>query len=67
MRIAMHSIDAEFSVHDRAAYQRYDVEGRSAADTATTLGITVDQVYQAKSRILRRLSELVAQQVADEE
>ncbi len=29
-------------------------------------GIDVDQVYQAKSRILRRLSELVEVQVRDE-
>lgn len=66
LRMAMRIIDAEHSVHDRAAFQRYAVEGKGVQETASTLGMTVDQVYQAKSRILRRLGELVAQQVAEE-
>lgn len=66
LRLAMRVIEAEFSVHDRAAFQRYAVEGQSVAETAKALGLSVDHVYQAKSRILRRLGELVAQQVAEE-
>ncbi len=66
LRVAMRDIEAEFSVHDRAAFQRYGVEARPAHDVAKELHLTVDQVYQAKSRILRRLGELVARQVADE-
>ena len=66
LRLAMRVIDAEFTVHDRAAFQRYAVEGRPVADVASSLGLSADQVYQAKSRILRRLIALVAQQVAEE-
>jgi DNA-directed RNA polymerase specialized sigma24 family protein len=33
------------------------MEGRKAADVATELGIKVDSVIQAKSRILKRLRE----------
>jgi RNA polymerase sigma-70 factor, ECF subfamily len=66
LRRAMETIDEEFSVQDRAAFQRYGVEGRAADETARTLGISVDQVYQAKSRILRRLGQIVAGQVGEE-
>jgi DNA-directed RNA polymerase specialized sigma24 family protein len=48
------------------AFRRYGVEGVSVAATAEELGLSVDQVYQAKSRIVRRLAELVAEQVAEE-
>ncbi|MFO0826602.1 MAG: sigma-70 family RNA polymerase sigma factor [Phycisphaerales bacterium] len=66
LRMAMRTIDAEFSTHDRAAFDRYAVQGLGVKETASALGLTVDQVYQAKSRIVRRLSELIAEQVADE-
>lgn len=66
LRIAMRTIDQEFNPADRAAFRRYAVEGEPAAETAAALGLSIDQVYQAKSRILRRLGQLVAAQVADE-
>lgn len=66
LRMAMRTIDAEFSAQDRAAFQRYAIEGASAQAVAEALRLSLDQVYQAKSRILRRLGDLVAQQVADE-
>lgn len=66
LRMAMRRVEAEFSAPDRAAFQRYAVEGAPAQATAESLGLSVDQVYQAKSRILRRLGNLVAEQVADE-
>jgi len=66
LRVAMRSIAAEFNAEDRAAFEAYAVEGRDVRQTATDLGLTVDQVYQAKSRILRRLGELVHQQVIEE-
>jgi RNA polymerase sigma-70 factor, ECF subfamily len=66
VRLAMRIIDAEFSVHDRAAFQRYALEGQSVQQTAKDLGLSIDHVYQAKSRILRRLGEIVTAQVADE-
>lgn len=65
-RIAMRAIESEFNAGDRRAFQRYAVEGADARVVADELGITLDQVYQAKSRILRRLAELIEQQIAEE-
>ncbi len=66
LRQAMRVIEAEFNAADRAAFQRYAVEGGDANETAAELGLSVDQVYKAKSRILKRLGELIEQQVQDE-
>jgi RNA polymerase sigma-70 factor, ECF subfamily len=66
LRQAMRLIAVEFNDADRKAFQRYAVEGREVRETATALGLSVDQVYQAKSRIMKRLSELIDEQVRDE-
>jgi RNA polymerase sigma-70 factor (ECF subfamily) len=66
LRQAMRAIGVEFNSADRAAFARYAVEGRSAQEAAASLGMTVDQVYQAKSRILKRIGQLIEQQVRDE-
>lgn len=66
LRQAMRTIDVEFNATDRTAFARYAVEGQPAQETADALGLSVDQVYQAKSRILKRISQLVEQQVRDE-
>jgi RNA polymerase sigma-70 factor (ECF subfamily) len=63
---AMRRIEAEFSERDRLAFAQYAIEGRSADFTAAATGLSIDQVYQAKSRILRRLGELVAEQIEEE-
>lgn len=66
LRLAMKTISIEFNDADRRAFQMYGVESWSASETATALGQNVDQVYQAKSRIVRRLGELIEQQIAEE-
>jgi RNA polymerase sigma factor (sigma-70 family) len=66
LRQAIRVIEAEFRQGDQRAFQRYAVEGRDARETAELLEMSVDQVYQAKSRIMRRLAELVERQVQDE-
>ncbi|MBI4717515.1 MAG: sigma-70 family RNA polymerase sigma factor [Planctomycetes bacterium] len=66
LRLAMRMIAAEFNEADRAAFDAYAVQGRSALETAETMGMTVDQVYQAKSRILKRISRLIEAQTAEE-
>ncbi|CAG0952140.1 hypothetical protein PHYC_00256 [Phycisphaerales bacterium] len=66
VRMAMEAIEAEFGEKDRAAFEHYAVAGRDAKSTAELLEMSVDQVYQAKSRISRRLAELIERQVADE-
>lgn len=66
VRLAMKTIDAEFNAADRQAFQRYAVEGAEVRSVAAELGLSADQVYQAKSRILRRLAELIERQVGEE-
>ncbi len=66
LRQALRIIRAEFSEADFAAFEQYAINGRTAQQTAESLSLTLDQVYQAKSRILRRLSQVIAAQVAEE-
>ncbi len=66
VRRAMRLLEGEFKVAELRAFQRYAVEGQDARQTATALGLTVNQVYQAKSRIAKRLAELIELQVRDE-
>jgi RNA polymerase sigma-70 factor (ECF subfamily) len=66
VRQAMRTLELEFTPSQLRAFQQYAVEGHEARDTAAALQITVNQVYQAKSRILKRLVELIEQQVQEE-
>ena len=66
LRHALAQIRAEFNTTDLAAFEMVTSDGLDAPEVAKTLGTNVDQVYQAKSRVLRRLRELVARQTADE-
>lgn len=66
LRLAMKTIRVEFGETDRSAFEHYAVGGLDAAQTASLLGVSVDQVYQAKSRITRRLGQLIEEQVGEE-
>lgn len=66
LRLAMRTIDLEFSEADRIAFKHYVVAGQAPQDTAALLGLTINQVYKAKSNILKRLSELIDEQVKEE-
>ena len=66
LRMAMRTIAVEFNGQDRVAFEDYALRGRDAGETAEALGLSVDQVYQAKSRILKRLTQLIETQVKDE-
>jgi RNA polymerase sigma-70 factor (ECF subfamily) len=66
VRRAMQVIEVEFSGAQLRAFQRHAVDGSEAQAVAEALKLTVNQVYQAKSRILKRLTELVQEQVDDE-
>lgn len=66
VRRAMRLLEGEFRVAELRSFQRYALEGQHAREVATTLGQTVNQVYQAKSRITKRLAELIELQVQDE-
>jgi RNA polymerase sigma-70 factor (ECF subfamily) len=54
---ALHIIHDEFSQRDWAAFVRVVCDDQSPADVARELGVSVNQVYLAKSRILRKLRE----------
>lgn len=66
VRQAMGRLESEFNERDRLAFSHYVVKGLSPAETAEALDMSVDQVYQAKSRILKRLGHMIAEQVKDE-
>ena len=50
-------IREDFEPHTWQAFWRLAVENHPARDIAADLGMTVDAVYQAKARVLRRLRE----------
>ncbi len=52
---ALKLMQAELPPVEWQACQEYVVAGRPAGDVARELGLTVNQVYLAKSRVLRRL------------
>lgn len=54
---AMEIIRAEFEQATWVAFREVVIEQRKPADVAAELGITLNAVYLAKSRILRRLRE----------
>lgn len=68
LRLAMQAIerDPKFSEATIAAFRSYATEGKTAEETARMLGISVESVYQAKSRIQRKLADLIEAQVAEE-
>lgn len=52
---AVELMQAELPPTEWRAWQEYMVQGRPAAEVARELGLTINQVYLAKSRMLRRL------------
>ncbi|MHC4100428.1 MAG: RNA polymerase sigma factor [Planctomycetota bacterium] len=66
VRRAMRRVEAEFNEKDKIAFTHYAVNGMSARDTAAALGVSNDRVYQVKSRILKRLSGIIQEQIQDE-
>jgi RNA polymerase sigma factor (sigma-70 family) len=66
VRLATAKVRDEFNGKDLAAFEACTVDGAPPAEVAASLGLSVDSVYQAKSRIVKRLREHVAAQVAEE-
>jgi RNA polymerase sigma-70 factor (ECF subfamily) len=54
---AVELMQAEFPPHVWRACLEFVVSGRPAAEVAANLGISIDMVYAAKSRVLRRLRQ----------
>ena len=57
IRRATQLIRDDFEPHTWQSFWRLAVENHAARDIAAELGMTVDAVYQAKARVLRRLRE----------
>ncbi len=66
LRLAMTRVRQEFNRTDLEAFEAVAGTGREAASVAAELGLSVDQVYKAKSRIIQRLKALVAEQTNEE-
>ncbi|MFN0132904.1 MAG: RNA polymerase sigma factor [Phycisphaerales bacterium] len=66
LRLAMKTIRAEFNPTDVAAFELYVGANRDAREAANELGVSIDSIYQAKSRILKRLGRLIALQTEEE-
>ena len=62
----MRTIRVEFNDSDCEVFERYAIAGQDAQKVAQELDVSLDQVYQAKSRILKRLTILIEAQVEDE-
>lgn len=66
LRLAFGVLRNEVRATDLRAFEAVTQGQREPRDVATELGISLDSVYQAKSRILKRLRELIAGQIAEE-
>jgi len=65
LRVAMQRIQPSFEPFTWRAFECVWVENRSAAEAAEELSLRIEQVYIAKSRVLKRLSEEVHEIVED--
>lgn len=65
IRWALRSITKEFEPVTFEAFQLHVLANRPVAETAEQLGLSKDSVYQAKSRILKRLRERVGSMDSD--
>jgi RNA polymerase sigma-70 factor (ECF subfamily) len=63
MRRALEIIRNDFEPQTWQAFWRLAVENQPAADVARDLHLGIDSVYQAKSRVLRRLREELRERV----
>ena len=59
LRVALERIQPDFESATWRAFQVVWVQNRSAGDAAATLGMPIDLVYAAKSRVLKRLRDEV--------
>lgn len=66
VRQAMRTLESEFNAADRHCFVAYVVQGDDAAAVAGRYGMSLDQVYQAKHRMLKRLRAVIAAQVEEE-
>ncbi|GAB5402965.1 MAG: sigma-70 family RNA polymerase sigma factor [Aureliella sp.] len=61
VREVLRQVQAEFEAPTWNAFWMATIEGKKAAEIAGDLGISTASVYQAKSRVLRRLRQRLAE------
>lgn len=66
LRQAMQRVQAEFTSRDVAAFERYALRGESPEVVARESELSMDALYQIKSRILKRMSQVISTQVEEE-
>ena len=59
LRVALERIQSHFQSVTWSAFESVWIANRSAAETAEALSLRIEQVYVAKSRVLKRLCEEV--------
>jgi len=57
LRTALELVRGDFADQTWHAFWKYTVERHSVAEVAAALGLSLDSVYQAKARVLRRLRD----------
>ncbi|MDI1289118.1 MAG: sigma-70 family RNA polymerase sigma factor [bacterium] len=65
-RRAMMTLENEFTDRDRDIFHRYATLGQPVAAVAADFSLSEAAIYQIKTRFLRRLTETIRTQVADE-
>jgi RNA polymerase sigma-70 factor (ECF subfamily) len=59
LRVALQRVQAHFEPTTWRAFERLWIDNQPAADVAQEVGLTIDNVYRAKWRVLKRLQEEV--------
>lgn len=59
LQVALARVRPDFEPTTWVAFERIWLDDRPSAETAAELGLTIDAVYAAKSRVLKRLREEV--------
>lgn len=66
LRRALRRLEAEVAERDIEAFDRYAIGGEAGPQVCADLGLTMDNLYQIKSRLVKRLSKLIQEQIAEE-
>jgi RNA polymerase sigma-70 factor, ECF subfamily len=66
LRRALRTVSTEVSDRDMEVFDRYAVLSEDPAAIGQDLGLSVEAIYQIKSRLTRRLATIIQQQIDDE-
>jgi RNA polymerase sigma factor (sigma-70 family) len=66
LRRALRRLEDEVAARDIEAFDRYAIMGEHGPQVCADLGLTMDNLYQIKSRLLKRISSFIHEQVGEE-